>query len=71
MAESSGEAPGGSRRHAGSRLKEKTMELKDLISELERILDRAGVAAAAGDESQARGYLRAAKQLLDDEFIKD
>lgn len=47
------------------------MELEDLISELERILDRTGVAADKGDESQARGYLRAAKDLLDDEFLKD
>jgi len=47
------------------------MELKDLISELERILDRAGVAAAAGDDSQARGYLRAAKELLDDAMLEE
>lgn len=47
------------------------MELADLIRELEIILDSADVAADAGDESQARGYLRAAKKLLDAEFIKD
>lgn len=52
-------------------MKEKTMELKDLISELERILDRAGVAANDGDELQARGYLRAAKELLDDELLNE
>jgi len=47
------------------------MDLVELISELQRILDAADVAADTGDELQAKGYLRAAKSLLDDEFLKD
>lgn len=47
------------------------MELADLISELLRIMDAADVAADAGDTEQAKGYLRAAKDLLDAAFLKD
>ena len=47
------------------------MEIVDLIRELQRILDEADVAADAGNVDEAREHLRAAKALLDDEFLKE
>lgn len=47
------------------------MELEDLISELQGILDEADVALDAGNKDTAREQLREAKSLLDDEFLKD
>lgn len=66
-----GQAPGGSRRHAGSRLKEKTMELKDLIRQLKIAINAADLAEDVGNKEEAREHLRFARELLDEEFIKD
>jgi len=51
--------------------KEKIMDTQVLIRDLQRILDEADTFLDAGDVDEAREQLRAAKQLLDDEFIKD
>ena len=56
---------------AGCRLKEKRMELVELIASLKVKIDEADVALDSGDVDGAREYLREAKQLLDDEFMKD
>jgi len=47
------------------------MDTQVLIRDLQRILDEADTFLDAGDVDEAREQLRAAKQLLDDEFIKD
>lgn len=47
------------------------MELDDLISELQMILDVADVTLKAGSGEGAREQLRRAKDLLDDEFVND
>ena len=47
------------------------MELEDLITQLQANLDDADLAIDAEDRDEAREHLRAAKSLLDDEFIKD
>ena len=47
------------------------MELAVLIRDLQRILDDADVSLDAGLEDTAREQLRAAKNLLDAEFLKD
>lgn len=47
------------------------MELKDLIHELQTVLDEANIALEAKERDEARKYLRAAKQLLDDEYLYD
>jgi len=45
------------------------MELDDLIMELRRIIDEAGVASDAGERDEAWEKLQAAKALLDSEFL--
>jgi len=67
----SSKASGGSGKNAGCRLKEKTMELKDLIKQLKMKLDAAELASDIGNKEEARVHLRAAKCLLDEEFLKD
>ena len=47
------------------------MDTQVLIRDLRRILDEADVYLDAGDVDEAREHLREAKQLLDDEFIRD
>jgi len=47
------------------------MELDDLIMELRRIIDEAGVDSDAGNVDEAREQLRTAKDLLDEEFLHD
>jgi len=47
------------------------MELDELIMELRRIIDEAGMASDAGNVDEAREQLREAKGLLDDEFLAD
>ncbi|MBA7664248.1 hypothetical protein ES703_72305 [subsurface metagenome] len=47
------------------------MELENLITELQAKLDDADLALDAGNRDTAREALRDAKQLLDEEFIKD
>ncbi len=47
------------------------MELMDLISALQDELNDAYVAADGEDVDGAKEHLRAAKQLLDDEFAAD
>ncbi|GAJ10823.1 unnamed protein product [marine sediment metagenome] len=47
------------------------MELEDLITQLQAKLDDADLALDAEDREGARGHLREAKDLLDDEFLKD
>jgi Tfp pilus assembly protein FimV len=47
------------------------MELENLITELQGKLDDADLALDGGDVDEAREYLREAKALLDDEFLKD
>lgn len=71
VAESRGQAPGGPCRHVGCRLKEKTMELKELIRQLKAKLDDAEMASDIGNREEAREHLRFAKELLDDELNKD
>ena len=56
---------------AGCRLKEKRMELVELITQLQAKLDDADLALDAEDVDGAREHLRVAKQLLDAEFLKD
>jgi len=48
--------------------KENPMELKDLIHQLQENLDEAGTFLDAGDEEETKVYLRAAKELLEDEL---
>ncbi|MBA7583262.1 hypothetical protein ES708_25203 [subsurface metagenome] len=47
------------------------MELVELIASLKVKIDEADVALDSGDVDGAREHLREAKQLLDDEFMKD
>ncbi len=47
------------------------MDLVVLISDLQAILDVADVCLDAGNVDEAREHLRAAKSLLDDEFVQD
>ena len=47
------------------------MELVELITELQAKLDDADLALDAGNVDEAREALRAAKELLDAEFMKD
>ena len=47
------------------------MELEDLITLLQAKLDDADLALDAGDRDKAREELRDAKNLLDEEFLKD
>ena len=56
---------------AGGVTKERKMELDDLIMELRRIIDEAGVASDAGEVDEAREQLRTAKELLEDEFLNE
>jgi len=44
------------------------MEIKDLIQQLQDELNAAYVAADDDNEDEAREYLKAAKQMLDDEL---
>jgi len=71
VADSSIKAPGGFRRLPVGLLKEKTMELEELISILQTILYEADVALDGGDRNEARKQLRKAKQMLDDELAED
>lgn len=64
-------ASGGSCRHAGCRLKEKRMELKDLIRQLKIAVNAADLAEDVGNKEEAREHLSFARELLDEEFIKD
>ncbi len=52
-------------------MKEKRMELNDLITELQGKIDDADLALDAGNVDEAREALRAAKDMLDAEFLKD
>lgn len=52
-------------------MKEKTMELEKLISKLQEIIDKANMALDAKARKIAREHLREAKDILDDEFLKD
>ena len=47
------------------------MELVDLITELQAKIDDADLALDAENVDEAREALRAAKDLLDAEFLKD
>lgn len=47
------------------------MKLEDLIRALQSKLDEADTFLDGGDVDESREQLRAAKALLDDEFIKD
>ena len=47
------------------------MELADLISTLQDELNAAYVAEDTGDMDGAREHLRAAKKMLDDEFLSE
>lgn len=47
------------------------MELVDLITELQGKIDDADLALDAEHVDEARASLREAKDLLDDEFLKD
>ncbi len=47
------------------------MELVELIASLKVKIDEADLALDSGDVDGARESLREAKQLLDDEFMKD
>lgn len=47
------------------------MELVDLITQLQGKIDDADLASDAENVDEARGHLRDAKDLLDDEFLKD
>ncbi len=47
------------------------MGLENLITELQGKLDDADLALDADNVDEAREYLREAKKLLDDEFLKD
>ncbi|GAI62741.1 unnamed protein product [marine sediment metagenome] len=47
------------------------MELDDLIMELRRIIDEAGVASDAGERDEAWEQLKAAKKLLEGEILHD
>lgn len=47
------------------------MELEELITQLQLKLDDAALAVDAENVDEAREHLKAAKQMLDDEFIKD
>lgn len=71
VADSSSKAPGGYRRLPAGRLKEKRMEMEEVISAAQRLLDEAALASDAGDEDKAFKYLEATKQLLDDEFLAE
>lgn len=71
MADSRGKAPGGFRRLPAGQIRDRKMELDDLIMELRRIVDEAGVASDAGEVDEAREQLRTAKELLEDEFLND
>lgn len=52
-------------------LREKTMELNELITQLQAKIDDADVALDAGDVDEAKASLREARDLLDDEFLKN
>ncbi len=52
-------------------LEEITMELNDLITELQAKLDDADLALDAENVDEAREALRAAKDMLDAEFLRD
>ena len=47
------------------------MELEELIQKLENLIGEADMAADAGDVDEAREHLRKAKELLEDEFLKE
>jgi len=47
------------------------MELEELITQLQAKIDDADLAIDSEDRDEAREHLRAAKSLLDDEFLKD
>jgi prephenate dehydrogenase len=47
------------------------MELLELIQQLQEQLNAAYVAADKNDKDGAKEYLRAAKDLLDSEFLHD
>jgi len=47
------------------------MELVDLIKQLQAKLDDADLALDAEQVDKAREYLREAKSLLDEEFLRD
>jgi len=47
------------------------MELLELIQRLLTVIDQADLALDAGKKEIARDWLRRAKKLLDDEFLKD
>jgi len=47
------------------------MELVDLITKLQENIDDADLALDGEDVDTAREHLRAAKSLLDDEFMKE
>ncbi|MBA7518883.1 hypothetical protein ES705_10957 [subsurface metagenome] len=47
------------------------MVLVELIASLDVLIGEADLAADGGYEDEAREHLRKAKELLDDEFLKD
>ena len=47
------------------------MDLDELIQKLGDLIGAADTAADAGDVDAARGYLRQAKQLLEEEFLSE
>jgi len=47
------------------------MELKDLIRQLKIAVNAADLAEDVGNKEEAREHLSFARELLDEEFIKD
>ena len=47
------------------------MELEELIRELDNLIGEADLAADVGNVDEAREQLRKAKELLEDEFLKE
>lgn len=50
---------------------DRPMELVELIRELDELIGDADLAADGGNVDEAREQLRKAKDLLDDEFLKE
>ena len=47
------------------------MELDELIGKLDELINEAKINSCGGEKNEAREDLREAKNLLDEEFLKD
>jgi len=47
------------------------MELEELIRELDNLIGEADLAADSGKQADAKEYLRKAKELIEEELLKD